>query len=120
MKIYISPLLFSLSFYLVHSLLMHASHHSYQHVIVCPQAQESFIHKLVDILTIDIGINHLEGYQQSDNRKVDFHPIFDLNDVIPREINISIEVFITHTDISPKINSWYAEIHAQRGPPYSC
>lgn len=103
----------------IHGVVPH-SHVSSSTHFICEQ-ENSFVHKFLDFISVDIGVNHLEDYVVQETKELIsfnwFVFLFCVFAIFKIRYTKIIPFFNYHLSI-PFKNQFYRAAFSHRGPPY--
>jgi len=105
---------------LIHGCIPHSHAAQSSHPVICEQ-EASLVHKFIDLLSVDIGVNHLEDYVVNQTEDVFLTDQASLLLFIPF-INSAVctEPLLTYSQVQNIIllkSQLYSGIVSRRGPP---
>lgn len=105
---------------LIHGFIPHSHASQSSHPVICEQ-EASLVHKFIDLLSVDIGVNHLEDYVVNQSEYL-FHaePAFLLLFILCINSAVFTEPLLTYfqtQNIFLLKNQLYSGVVTRRGPP---
>jgi len=105
---------------LIHGFIPHSHASQSSHPVICEQ-DASIVHKFIDLLSVDIGVNHLEDYVVNQSEYL-FHaePAFLLLFILCINLVVCTEsllIYFQTQNIFLLKNQFYLGVVTRRGPP---
>ncbi len=106
---------------LVHGFIPHSHASQSSHSVIC-EHETSLVHKFIDLLSVDIGVNHLEDYVVNQSEYL-FHTELTFLLLFILSINLAVctESLLTYFQTQQVIllkSQFYLGIVSRRGPPF--